>query len=68
MVDKLLRLSLYVCVISFLALAALNIAGTLKIHFIWVVSPLWIPLAIFIAVSSAALLVAGLIDLITEGK
>lgn len=68
MADKLLRLLLYVCVTSFLSLAALGITGALKIHFIWVVSPLWIPLAIFIAVSSAALLVAGLIDLITEGK
>lgn len=67
MSNKLLRLGLYVCVILFIALAALSLSGVFKIHFIWVTSPLWIPLAIFVSVSSGAILIAGLIDLI-KGK
>ena len=65
--SKLIRGLPYFCVISFIVLAALRLSGVFEIHFIWVASPLWIPLSIFVAVSSVALLIAGLIDLI-KGK
>ncbi len=65
--SKLLRGLPYLCVISFIVLAALRLSGVFKIHFAWITAPVWIPLTIFIVVSSFALLIAGLIDLI-KGK
>ena len=64
--SKLIRGLPYLCVISFIGLAALSFSGVFKMHFAWITAPLWIPLTIFVVVSSVALLIAGLIDLIKE--
>lgn len=68
MTDNALRISLYLCSVLSLILAVISITGVFKINFIWVTSPLWIPLSIYIIFSSVALLVAGLIDSINSIK